>query len=320
MSQGSSRRPHQSARQSYTGGHFELAIDGHPSTAYLKSVTGGHVKAAGISEPIGPANEEIKHTSVREIATVDVEFGISGADQVLKWIQQSWQKKFGRRNGEIRHGDFDLNQVLQHEFFDALIAETTFPTLDGASKDAAYIKVKFAPENAFLKKANGGKLSSNLGAKQKLWTCSSFAFELGGNELSDMKYTNKIESFTIKQGISKLYVGEHKIPQLEPCNIKFPNLKGSIALAYADQLLAWADKVRNGNDPANQKIGAIHFLGPDKDVGRPLFSVKLEGVGLLGVTIPQSTANSDSIKRVEFELQVESMRLDGGSGFESGLV
>ena len=64
----------------------------------------------------------------------------------MKWIQGSWRKEFGRRNGQITHADFNLNKQVEHEFYEALITETTFPTLDGGSKDAAYLKVKLQPE------------------------------------------------------------------------------------------------------------------------------------------------------------------------------
>src|SRR5512140_3757323 len=92
-------------RRSSTAGHFELQIDGHPSTAYLKTVDGGYVRAALTDEPIGPENDRIKHTSVVEIEPFSVDFGISGADPVLKWIQQSWRKNWSRRNGQITHAN-----------------------------------------------------------------------------------------------------------------------------------------------------------------------------------------------------------------------
>ena len=79
-----------------TAGHFELVIDNgsgatKPTTAYLKSVDGGYVRAGLMDEPIGPENYRIKHTSVVSIEPFSLEFGLSGADDVLKWIQQSWR-------------------------------------------------------------------------------------------------------------------------------------------------------------------------------------------------------------------------------------
>lgn len=298
-------------RRSYTAGHFELAIDGAPSTAYLKAVDGGYMRAALIDEPIGPENHRIKHTSVAEIEPFSVEFGISGADHVLKWIQQSWRKKWSRRNGEITHANFDHAETFRHQFSDALITETTFPTLDGSSKEAAYIKIKFQPEHVITSKTSSGpKLQAPLSAKQKLWMCSGFRLKIDG--LQDIEYANKIESFTIKQGVKKLYTGEDRLPQVEPTKIEFPAITGTIALGYADGLISWYDKyvVKGQADPLAQKSGSIEFLAPDRN--QVLFRINLAEVGLHHLTMLPSQAKSDQIKRMKFELYVGSMDLDGG--------
>ncbi len=294
-----------------TAGHFELAIDGHSTTAYLKNVDGGYVRAGLMDEPIGPENYRIKHTSVVSIEPFSMEFGMSGANDVLKWIQQSWRKEWSRRNGEVRHANFDFAQTFTHEFYDALITETTFPTLDGASKEAAYIKLKVQPERVVTKKQDGGKLSPIAGSKQKMWMPSGFRLKIDGIE--GMEYTNKIDSFTIKQGVKTLYTGAERFPQIEPTKIEFPAITGTIALGYADGLLAWYQKavVDGEADPKSQKSGSIEFLSPDRaDV---LFRINLYEVGIHHAQIPQSTANADQIKRVKFELFVGRMDLDGKS-------
>src|ERR1051325_8972145 len=94
-------------KSSYTAGHFELLIDGAPTTAYLKSIDGGWAKHSLVDEPIGPHNERIKHASVADIDPISFDFGCSGANSVLKWIQDSWNKNPQRRSGQITHGDFD---------------------------------------------------------------------------------------------------------------------------------------------------------------------------------------------------------------------
>ncbi|MEO6774376.1 MAG: phage tail protein [Kofleriaceae bacterium] len=298
-----------------TGGHFELAIDGHPTTAYLKTVDGGYVRAGLMDEAIGPDNHRIKHTSVVSIEPFSIEFGLAGASDVLSWIQQSWRKEWSRRNGEVRHANFDLYQTFSHQFFDALITETTFPTLDGASKDAAYLKVKIQPERVVTSKSAGDQIAGNLGAKHKMWMCSGFRLNI--DDLQGIEYTNKIESFTIKQGVKQLYTGAERLPQIEPTKIEFPAITGTIALGYADSILKWYDDavVTGRADPSVQKSGSIEFLSPDR--GSVLFRLNLYEVGIGHAQIPQSTANSDQIKRVKFELYVGRMDLDTVTmGFE----
>jgi hypothetical protein len=296
--------------RSYTTGHFEMTIDGHPSTAYVKTVDGGYVRASLMDEPIGPENHRIKHTSVVEIEPFTIDFGISASDAVLKWIQASWRKEYSRRNGQITHANFDLYQTYVHEFSDALITETTFPALDGASKDAAYIKLKMLPEHVKTTKSAGQQIKSNTGAKQKLWMCSGFRLKIDG--VQDSEYANKIDSFTIKQGTRKFYTGEERFPQIEPTKIEFPGITGTISLGYADGFIKWYDQyVHKGMaDPKAQKNGSLEFLAPDRsDV---LFRINLYEVGLHHLAMAPSQANADAIKRMKFELYVGRMDLDGG--------
>jgi hypothetical protein len=297
-------------KRSYTSGHFELQIDGAKTTAYLKSVDGGFIKASPIQEPIGPDNMAIKHVSTVAIDPFSIEFGISGANDVLKWIQASWRKDYSRKNGQITHADFDLYKTFEHEFFDALITETKFPELDGGSKEAAYITLKLQPERIITKKMRSDdRVQAPIGAKQKMWMASSFRFNLDG--IDEMKYTNKIESFTIKQGTKMFYTGADRFPQIEPTKIEFPAIAGTISLEYADKLHDWAQKTLHQGqaDPKAQKTGSLEFLSPDRK--STIFRINLYEIGLTSFSIPQSHANAGDIKRARFELQIGRMDLDG---------
>lgn len=304
-------------KDSYTAGHFELIIDGTPTTAYLKTVDGGWAKHSLVDEPIGPNNLRVKHASVVEIDPITFEFGLSGANSVLKWIQDSWSKNPSRRCGQITHGDFNYTSKYEHHFSDALILETTFPTLDGASKDAAYIKVKFLPEGIKLQKGDGSSLKGAASKKQKMWGCSGFRLNIDG--IDEMKFCNKIESFTIKQGFKKLDTGMDRFGEIIPTKIEFPNISGTISMAYADKLLKWHDEyiMKGKADTGAQRSGSIEFLSPDR--AKTLFRINLKEVGLLGCNIVSSTANADQIKRAKFDLYVGHMEIDGGGqlGFDS---
>jgi hypothetical protein len=300
-------------KKSYTSGHFELAIDGHKSTAYLKSVDGGHVTANAVAEPIGTHNQQIKSISTLDIEPFTIDFGMAGAKDVLRWVRSSWNKKYERRNGMITHANFDLQRTYEHEFFEALITETTFPAMDGAAKDLAYLKVKIQPERVVERKVTPGsqKVQYEDHQKQKFWVANSFRLTI--DNFRGFEYTNKIEAFTIKQGIKKNYMGEDRFPHIEPTKLEFPHIVGTIGLDYADELLRWRDQYhRDGGDEyANQSTGELEFLAPDKKT--TLFSINLKEVGIHKVTMQQSQANQDSMKRVKFELFVGHMELDGAA-------
>lgn len=301
----------------YTSGHFELSIDGMKTTSYLKTIDGGFMKHSLVDEAIGSAKHHIKHAAVDDVEPISFEVGMAGAAGVLKWIQESWRGDYEARNGQITHADFNLAQVFEHHFSDALITETTFPALDGASKDPAYLKVKFQPTQVITKKKSGPRLRPLGGIKQKLWLCS--AFRLSIDHVKDLEYTNKLESFTIKQNVKKLHVGAFRGFEQIPTKIDFPNLTGTIALEKADGILAWYEQYisKGQNDAKAQRTGAIEFLSPDRK--KTLLRIKLGGVGVLDARLLQSTANSDQIKRVKFELYVSDMELElpGAFGLES---
>ncbi len=298
-------------KRSYTAGHFELAIDGHPSTAYLKSIDGGQPRASLIEEPIGPDNSRVKHISVVDVEPITFEFGMAGSNKVLQWIQASWRREFSRLSGQITHANFNLERMIEQEFYDALLCETTFPTLDGSSKDAAYLKVKMQPETGIIRKCtDNSRIGSDITTKQKLWLSSGFRFNIDG--LDDMRYTNKIDGFTIKQGVKRHMMGQQRYGEIEPTKIDFPNITGTISLEYADQVMKWADDyVRKGQrDTKAQKTGSIEFLSPDRK--SVIFAINLYEVGIHFAGPVSAPAKAEQIKRVKFELYVGRMDLDPG--------
>lgn len=299
--------------RSFTAGHFQLAIDGHKHTTYLKSFDGGWTKANVVDDPIGGQIGRIKHLSTVEIEPMSIELGMAGSTPVLEWIQQSWNRKFGRRSGQVTHADFNLKETFEHHFYDALLSEVTFPALDGAAKEPAYLKCKVVPETVVTKSATSGKeVAGDFTTKQKMWIPSAFRFTI--DQFDGMEYTNKIESFTIKQGVKKMYVGKQRYAQLEPTNLQFPNITGTISLAHAGPLLKWHNeyvvKEAANKDYVGQLSGSLDFLTPDR--ATTIFSIELSQVGLLNASVVSATANTDQIKRVKFEMFVGSMKLDGG--------
>jgi hypothetical protein len=300
-------------KKSYASGHFQLEIDGHKSTAFVKSCDGGWTRASVVDDPVGGDAYRIKHIATLDVEPISIEFGLAGANDMLSWIKGSWARKFSRRDGQITHADFNLNGLYSHEFHQALVTETTFPVLDGSSKDGGYLKCKLQPEWCVTKVLPGTqKINGPEPAQQKMWLTSAFRLVIDG--MDDMQYTNKIDSFTIKQGIKKVAVGEQRLPQIEPTKIEFPPINGTISLNYAGQVLKWYNQyIQTGRrDDKSQRSGAIEFLSPNrKDV---IFRINLYEVGINFAAIEASTANADSIKRCKFELYVHHMEMDGSGG------
>ncbi len=305
------------SRTSYAAGHFKLEIDGHKSTAFVKSIEGGWSRGNITDDSIGPDGQRIKQITSRDIDAITVEFGLAGANDMLKWIQSSWKRKPEKRHGQITHADFDMRTVFEHEFVNAYVTETTFPALDGSSKESGYIKCKLQPEYVLTRAIDppGAKIQSDISAKQKMWNTSSFELVIDG--IDEMKHVNKLDSFTITQDVQKLRTGKTEFFEVVPHDIKFPNLTGTISLQYAKRLHDWHKafiRSQDGpglSDPNAKKSGSINFLSPDKK--QVIARINLFEVGLSYIGIEPSKANDESIKRVKFELYVHRMELDGSS-------
>jgi hypothetical protein len=305
-------------RNSYAGGHFELQIDGHEPTAWVKSVAGGWSRAQIGEESVGSGPERLKQISKVDIEPITVEFGLIGAKDMLKWIQRSWNRNdHCQRNGQITHADFDGQTMFEHQFYRAVITDTTFPTLDGASKEDGYITCKLQPEGVETKAyaTPGRQTSSNATPQQKMWTPAAFRFHIEG--VDGMQYVNKIDTFTVSLETKKFYAGSSRFAEIVPLHLKFPNITGTISLKYADQLIKWGKQyigTKEGpgsRDKVSHKDASIEFLSPDRK--QTIFQIKLSQVGLAYVGVEPSKANQEQIKRVKFELYVHQMSIEGSS-------
>ena len=297
--------------RSYTANRFGLTIDGAKVSAYIRSVEGGFPKGQDIVEPVGPDNLRVKHLGPREIDPFQIEIGLSGSKNVLQWISDSWNRKFSRRGGQVTHADFNMFGKFEHEFTDALISEVSFPALDGGSKEPGYIKFKFLPE-AMKSKVTATPRIAEIGApEQKMYNNKFFRMRLDG---IDCENVNRIESFTIKQGIKPLHIGREMFPQIEPTKIEFPDIKFDIALEFAGPIKDWFDKMvkDGGRDPSLEKTGTIEYLNPALQT---VFTIKLMQVGVKSFTVVKSEAQqSKGIKRARTELYVGAMSLEPGTG------
>jgi len=295
-------------RRSYSGGHFELRVDDMPQHAFIKSIEGGWVKMNSVDEQLGSDNVRIKHATTVEVDPITIEMGMSQVDFMLKWINDSWLKKYARHNGSIVTANFNYESEFEHWFYDALIEETAIPTLDAASKDALFMKIKLRPEWIEFKKGDRHKLKGEHKSKQKLWSASSFRLVIDGVDCTSV---NKIDGFTVKQGIKPMAPGKGRLPRLEPTKIDFPDLSFQVTQMHSGQIFDWYKAVvlDGKKDPIAVRNGAIEFLSLNrKDV---LLRIVLKEVGIKQFSRPKMEANQDSIARCKVDLFVGSMELDG---------
>jgi hypothetical protein len=195
-----------------------------------------------------------------------------------------------------------------------VITETTFPSLDAASREQPYLKFKMLAESVDYK-VEANPIGGAFDQKQKEWGINAFRLIIDGVPTPSV---HKIESFTVKQGVKRLYVGGQRLPQIEPTKIEFPNIIASIAEQGAAPIFDWYKKfvVKGQPDPNAERQGAIEFLSPDRQ--RVLLRIELFEVGLASAAIIPSQANQNATKTCKFELYVGRMEIDfaGSTGLD----
>jgi T4-like virus tail tube protein gp19 len=290
--------------RSYAAGAFFLTLDGTPC-GFLHSASGGNAVADVITVDAGPGQFPDKHVGDVHYEDLVLEIGLGLAKELYEWIDATWQLQAVRKGGTVAAATQNLSVQFEQTFTDAVVSEVTFPKLDGASKDAAFLTVKLAPEQAAVTKG-GGTLRART-PKQKLWTAANFRFDLDGLET---KQVATIESFTVRQSAASHQTGERR-EVAEPTTVEFPNLKVTLAAASADSWSKWfEDFVIQGNNGAGQeRSGAITFFGPDMS---ELARVELANVGIVALRRPAAAAGADQVARVVAELYCERMSLKLG--------
>lgn len=283
-----------------TGGSFFLNLDG-AACGFLKSVTGGGMRAQVITEPSGPGEVAKKHIGPPEYEEITAQLGFALPKAVADWIRASWKLESPRRDGSVVALDPLGVARSERQFSQALLTEVTFPKLDGSSKDAVYLTIKLAPES--IRSVKGGAKAPSAQPARKLALASNFRLELDGVDCSKV---SAIDSFTVKQTLATVDVGERREPRREPGAVEFPNLRITLAESGAQTWIDWFEDfvVKGNNDDSREKKGAIVLLAPD---GAESARVSLRNVGIFALS--PAPAVGDQIARVTTELYCEQMEL-----------
>ena len=214
-----------------------------------------------------------------------------------------------KKNGAVLMLDFDFKERSRMTFQQALITEIIFPALDGASKDAAKMTIKIAPESTRLM----GSAPSATGiakpdlSKTKAWHTSNFRLRIQGLEDACTRI-NKIESLVVKQLIQNVSSAE-KRTQLLPGPLEFSNLVITLPEADAGPIYAWYDDfvIKGNQGDAKERQGVLELLDPTlKEV---LLTVTLHHLGIFNFAPEKMEAGSENIRRVKVEMYCEAIQL-----------
>jgi phage tail-like protein len=311
----------------YISGRFVLELDdsgSNKAVGTLQTIEGGSFTSDVVDEKVGSDALVMKYSGRPKFEDVTIQVGMAMAPRFWTWIKKSFNYEAERRNGALVALDFDNNERWRRSFTDALIREVTFPTLDGAATEPAYMQVKFAVEDIKQEenrvKYPAEQESQQEWNKQRLWLPSMFTFKVDGLS-GDKVETVKIDSFTIKQEVIDCPVGGILQVAKEPGRVDFPNLSVTILQRDADKWLKWWDDfVRAGNhQQSKQKNGHISFLSREAGnrgilTGQPLVTLDIYNMGILGVSPVKHDSKKADLQKVKLDLYCERMDLNPGTG------
>jgi hypothetical protein len=153
--EGGRPEPGAAAPRPFVAGGFGLELEG-VSAGVVKSAAGGNAFADVVVEMVGPGGGyPRKHIGAPKYEDVSLLAGTGMSGAFYSWIQAAFDLDYRRKNGAVLELDVQHKVRSRREFYNALITEVAFPPLDGASKDPAYMTVKFAPEYTRYTKASG---------------------------------------------------------------------------------------------------------------------------------------------------------------------
>lgn len=318
----------QTRTRPYISSRFVLELDDSGSSQYmgtLQTIEGGTFKADLLEEKVGGHGAVIKYPGRPKFDDVTIQVGMAMAPRFWRWLKKSFSYEAERVDGSLVALDYDNKERWRRRFGNALIKEVTFPTLDGAAKEPAYLTVKFAVESLKEEAAGGNQYPSEQQFKdewerQRMWLPSMFTFSVDGIS-KDPAETCKIDSFTIKQEVIENPIGRFLENQKEPGRVDFPNLSVTILQRDAGPWMKWWDAlVREGKHlKSQQHDGHIWYL-PRDAVGsgqlknKPLLTLDLFGVTILGLGPVKHDSKQVQLQKVKLDLALERIDLQGGEG------
>jgi phage tail-like protein len=296
----------------YVAGKYGIELGGILA-GWVQSVEGGHATSDVVNEKVGPDHIIHKHIAGVKYEDITVTCGTGMTKDFYNWIKASFDHNYLRKDGAIITANYNYKEYSRMTFYHALITEIGFPALDAASKDAAKMTIKIAPEYTRITQPGGGKTLGAVKAQvQKKWLPANFRLKVTG---LDCTRVNKIDAIVVKQKIIDNAVGELRDYEREPAHLEIPNLVVTLAESHADDWYKWHEdfviKGNNGDDM--EKGGTLEFLTPD--LKEALFTITLKHMGIFKLAPEKVEAGTEAIRRVKAELYVEDMAFEYHAGW-----
>jgi len=296
-----------------TAGKYAIELDGI-TAGWVQNVEGGHATSDVVTEKLGSDHLARKHIAGVKYEDITVNCGTGMSKAFYQWIKDSFDHKHSRKNGAVIAANYDFKEVTRLTFTNALVTEIGYPALDAASKDAAKMTIKIAPEyTRWTQQAGGGQSISGKYANdakvQKKWLPANFRLKIDGLEIPCSK-VNKIEAIVVKQKVTENPVGELRDYQKEPAHVEIPNLVITFPDSHSKEFYDWHEDfvIKGNNGQDKEKGGTLEYLTPN--LQEVLFTLTFSNLGIFKCTPEKVEAHSENIRRTKAEMYCEDIKFE----------
>jgi phage tail-like protein len=290
----------QADARTFVAGHFALELAGAPA-GFLQSVEGGDATADVVVEKGEEGCFAGKHIANVRYEQIALECGLGMSAAFYEWLQSTLQCRFSRKDGAIIAADFNFKELTRLSFTEGLITEFGMPALDAASKDVARMTVSISPERTQRMKGSGNTVTPCGPTKaQKKWLASNFRLTIDG---LDCTKVNKVDAFTIKQGVTPDNVG-----------VEVPNLVITLAESSGQSFYDWHEDfvIKGNNGPESERKGMLEYLSPN--LADALFTINFQHLGIFKLAPDKVEAGNEQVRRLKCEMYCEDVVFTVGPG------
>lgn len=294
-------------KRAYVAGKYGLELGGQ-FTGWVNSVQGGHATAEVMPASTGFRGVETKHIAGVKYEDVIVTCGTGMSANWYDWIKASLAGQTVLRDGAVVTCDFNFNEVARLAWSSAAITEVGFPACDAASKDAAKMTVKFAPEMTRFVPKQGARFGPNVKlAKEGRWLPANFRLQIDGLDCSRINKIEAISAKTVYGAAQSRSLPGQASGRPQP---RISNLIATLPEAYSEGFYKWyrAFVVEGQQGAQGEKTGKLEYLTPDLQAA--LFGLTFPHLGILKWTPSVMAAGVAAVRQVQVEMYC------GGLGFD----
>jgi hypothetical protein len=291
------------ASSGYTAGVFALEIGGQPA-GNISSVAGGAVFGVVVREPLGSDAVVRKHIGNVKYEDITITCGIPSAP-LADWLRAFIASPGEARNGSIVFLDYAYHPVRELQWTNGLISSVTFPRLDAATKDAAFLTVTITPEYTRMLASTQTKVTATSTQARKL-RASNFRVSIPGINATKV---SAVEALTVSRPLVADDVGTSRMTLTEQGALDVGDLVLTLSESGASDFATWTDDfvVKGNNDKSYEKQATVTFLEPAQTAA--LMTVELSGVGIYKFGPMKAVSGSETIARVTASMYCEEISI-----------